>query len=267
MRIVRTKKQLETIIADWKAHKNRIGLVPTMGALHDGHLSLVKAAQENAEKVIASIFVNPTQFAPHEDYESYPRNESQDTQKLKEVGIDLVYMPSAEEMYPNATYPNISPGEAANGLETDHRPHFFGGVVNAVSRLFEHINPDIAVFGEKDFQQLQVVREMVKQYSFPVNIIGASIVRDKYGLALSSRNAYLSQNEQKVARCLNRILFETALDLKKAQTHSHRILKNAETELIRAGFEKIDYLSVRWNRLLVAAWIGKTRLIDNVPTL
>jgi pantoate--beta-alanine ligase len=256
MQIARTRAELDTILAPWKAAGQRLGFVPTMGALHEGHLSLTALARQTADKVAASIFVNPTQFAPHEDFGQYPRQEAADLAKLEEAGVDLVYLPRETDIYENGREPHAQPGAAAEGLETLFRPHFFGGVVNVVERLFSHVKPDLAIFGEKDFQQLQVIREMVETYAMGIEILGGPIIRDSEGLALSSRNAYLSGAELAVARTLNKTLRETGQGLITTQ--------QASQALLDAGFSAIDYIEARWNRLLAAAWLGKTRLIDNV---
>ena len=245
------RKILEDTVESWKADKLSVALVPTMGALHAGHLSLIELALEKADRCVVSIFVNPTQFAPHEDFDSYPRDLEDDLRKLEQKGVHLVYTPDEAEMYPDGKESDINAGKAAEGLETDFRPHFFDGVVNVVSRLFDHVQPDIAIFGEKDFQQLQVINEMVADQSLPIEIIGAPIARDEHGLALSSRNAYLSVEELAIARKLNVILRES---------------DNPEEDLLEAGFDKVDYVSERWSRRLAAAWIGSTRLIDNILT-
>lgn len=246
MKIVRTKEELKDTLS---SVTEGIGFVPTMGALHEGHLSLVRLAQEKTDYVVASIFVNPTQFAPHEDFDSYPRDVDTDAEMLKVCGVDTLFLPDRQDLYPDGMDSPVQTGKAANGLETDFRPHFFGGVANVVSRLFDAVQPDIAVFGEKDYQQLMVIREMVTQYDMGIDIIGAPIARDKHGLALSSRNAYLNDKELDIARQLNVIL------------HS----PNPTTEsLLCAGFDKVDYIEKRWGRILGAAWVGKTRLIDNI---
>lgn len=257
MEIIRTQADLDIALSNHHERGDRIGFAPTMGALHKGHLSLIQCAQQHAECVVVSIFVNPTQFAPHEDFDSYPRNEEKDAQKLKDVGVDILFLPTEGVLYPVGYDSNIKAGEAAQGLETTFRPHFFDGVVNVVYRLFNAVKPDTAIFGEKDFQQLQVIKEMVKHQNLPIEIIGAPIIRDEHGLALSSRNAYLSESDLKTARKLNKIL-KTAV---KTQN-----IEEAKNALIYAGFDEIDYIEKRWNRILAAAWLGKTRLIDNIAT-
>jgi pantoate--beta-alanine ligase len=252
------KDDLQALVNQWQAAGERVAFVPTMGALHDGHLSLVQLAKQKADRVVVSVFVNPTQFAPHEDFDSYPRDVSGDARKLDTVGVDALYAPSAAEMYPDGDLSSaVKAGQAALGLESDFRPHFFGGVVNVVYRLFMHVCPNIAIFGEKDFQQLQVIREMVEAQQLDIEIIGALIVRDGQGLALSSRNAYLSEDELEVARQLNRILKQVACGDLAAE--------DGAASLLAAGFDKVDYIAQRWGRVLGAAWLGKTRLIDNVP--
>lgn len=258
------KLDLQRVVQQWRDDGLIVGYVPTMGALHDGHLSLVKQALQYADRVVVSIFVNPTQFAPTEDLETYPRDEDGDIQQLNTIGVHAVYTPTIETMYPNGMDTAIKPGPAANGLETAFRPHFFGGVVNIVSRLFDHVQPDLAIFGEKDFQQLQVIKEMVVHQIPKLKIIGAPIVRDEHGLALSSRNAYLSTDELVVARTLNRILYEAAQDFTKPENTEDQVLKGATQALIDAGFDKVDYVAHRWDRVLAAVWLGRTRLIDNV---
>lgn len=256
MMIVRTLATLEAALLPAREGGKTIGFVPTMGALHDGHLSLVDLAKKNSDVVIVSIFVNPTQFAPHEDFDSYPRTEDFDAQKLKLAGVHVLFLPAEDVIYPDGLESSIKAGTAAKGLESDFRPHFFDGVVNVVHRLFSAVKPDIAVFGEKDWQQLQVIREMVDNLGLPIRIIGAPIARDSYGLALSSRNAYLSTEELGIARKLNVILRDTAT--KSGDTEM------AKRELLAAGFQKIDYIEIRGDRILAAAWLGKTRLIDNM---
>ncbi len=254
MIIARSKQELRHNIALTRKEEKTIGFVPTMGALHDGHLSLIDLAKQHSNFVAVSIFVNPTQFAPNEDFDSYPRDEEADADKLKSAGVDLLYLPTQSELYPEGMDSDVKAGKAAQGLETDFRPHFFDGVVNIVHRLFDHVKPDTAIFGEKDFQQLMVIKEMVATLSLPIKIIGAPISRDGHGLALSSRNAYLSPEELKIARTLNKVLTQASQD---------QDLDNAKQTLLTQGFDKVDYIDARWNRVLAAAWLGKTRLIDN----
>jgi pantoate--beta-alanine ligase len=272
--IARDRASLQSTIQEWKKQALKIALVPTMGALHEGHLSLIKIALEHADRVAVSIFVNPTQFAPHEDFSAYPRDEKADITKLGSSGAHLVYMPQQDEIYPVIPFSDLKAGSTARGLESDLRPSHFDGVVTVVSRLFKHAGADIAVFGEKDYQQLCVIRQMVTAHDLHIDIIPAPIVRDEEGLALSSRNVYLSPGELKTARKLNKILFETRNEIRTG-ADTAKILKNATQKLLEAGFNEVQYLELRDTktlapytkppaRLLAAVKVGKTRLIDNV---
>jgi pantoate--beta-alanine ligase len=270
--VVTTIADLRSVLADLKPA--RIGMVPTMGALHDGHVSLVREARRHADHVVVSIFVNPTQFAPHEDFDAYPRTLDADLAKLGSAAA-IVFAPNAREMYPQGHATAITVGGPSAGLETDFRPHFFAGVATVVAKLLIAAMPDIAVFGEKDYQQLQVVKQMVRDLALPVRIIGAPTLREADGLAMSSRNAYLSADERKVAATLNRILKDAIVrggngDLRAAEAA-------AESALVAAGFDSVDYVAIRDAeslsvierldrpaRILAAAKIGKTRLIDNM---
>ncbi len=260
--IIKDTIELRDLRKSAKDAGHTVGFVPTMGALHEGHLSLVRNAKALSGFVVVSIFVNPTQFAPHEDFDSYPRDEEKDVALLAEAGADVVFLPTQAEIYPDGLDSNVKAGAEGDGLETDFRPHFFDGVVNVVHRLFQAVQPDLAVFGEKDFQQLQVIREMVKTQDMEIEIIGGEIVRDDEGLALSSRNAYLSQDELSIARRLNKVLLNAASAIKSGSGHTD-VCAKAVRQIKDAGFDKVDYVDVRWNRILAAAWIGKTRLIDN----
>jgi len=255
----------------------KVALVPTMGALHKGHLVLVRQARRRADKVIVSIFVNPTQFAPTEDFASYPRTFARDLADLEKLEVDLVWAPGADVMYPQGFATRIVPeGPALAGLEDRFRPHFFGGVATVVAKLFTQCRPDFAMFGEKDFQQLKVVTRMAKDLDLPVRVIGVPTVREPDGLALSSRNAYLSDAERAGAPTLYRVLTACAAKM-SAGTSIAKALDEARGEIMAAGFA-LDYLEARHAetlvpvasakdgpiRLLVAARIGKTRLIDNI---
>ena len=261
------RASVENVVRRWRDQGLKIAFVPTMGALHDGHLSLVALALKRADRCVVSIFVNPTQFAPHEDFESYPRDIEADLQRLQQESVHLAYTPDEAEMYPASKESDIMAGKAAEGLETEFRPHFFDGVVNIVARLFDHVQPDIAIFGEKDFQQLQVIKEMVGTLDPPIEIMGAPIARDEHGLALSSRNAYLSAEELEIARMLNQALYKAAQDIKDGIAPSAACAEAAQS-LLTCGFDTVDYVSYKpeWHRVLVAAWIGKTRLIDNTSS-
>lgn len=269
---VTTVTELRAALAT--AKPARIGMVPTMGALHEGHLSLVREARRHAELIVVSIFVNPTQFAPNEDFDAYPRTLDTDLAKLAGQA-DLVFTPNAREMYPEGYATTISVGGPSAGLETDFRPHFFSGVATIVAKLLIAASPDIAVFGEKDYQQLQVVRQMVRDLALPVEIIGAPTLREPDGLALSSRNAYLGPEERKIAGRLNLILKDAIVrarqgDLRTAESWASQALKET-------GFASVDYVAIRDAenlapvtdlkkpaRILAAAKIGRTRLIDNM---
>ena len=254
-----------------------VALVPTMGALHRGHLALVKLAKRRADRVVVSIFVNPAQFAPHEDFSTYPRTLETDLAGLSALDVDLIWAPSVDEMYPDGFSTRISPaGPALAGLEDKFRPHFFGGVATVVAKLFLQVSPDFAIFGQKDFQQLKVVTAVAGDLDIPTRVIGAPTVREKDGLALSSRNAYLSVAERKAAPTLHRVLKECAAAIAGGKPITPT-LTAGRGAIERAGFV-LDYLEARHAstlapiaakkdgpiRLLVAAKIGKTRLIDNV---
>jgi pantoate--beta-alanine ligase len=276
-RIVRTVPLLRRALAGFRKADETTALVSTMGALHDGHLSLVRLARRRAARVVVSIFVNPAQFAPHEDFATYPRDLDSDLKMLAKSGVDLVWAPTTEVMYPAGFATRLMPeGPAIAGLEDRFRPHFFGGVATVVCKLLTQCQPDIAVFGEKDFQQLKVITRMAADLDLPVKIVGASIVREKDGLAMSSRNAYLSAQERSVAPTLHRVLKECAAQIAQG-TAPARALHAGGAAIERAGFV-LDYLEARHAeslqpiqskkagpiRLLVAARLGKTRLIDNV---
>lgn len=276
--VVDSVAALRAQIRNWRQEGQRIAMVPTMGALHDGHISLVRIALERAERCVVSIFVNPAQFAPTEDLDKYPRQLARDLDRLREAGAHLAFTPSVTEMYPAGFATKISVGGPAAGLETDFRPAFFDGVATVVAKLFLQAAPDCAVFGEKDYQQLCVVRQLCRDLDLPVEIIGAPTVRDSRGLAMSSRNAYLGEAELEVARKLNAVLRQTATELASG-VDEIGAMEDAAEALVRAGFRKVDYVAAReamtlrpWRRdrdgrLLAAAWLGTTRLIDNVAIL
>ncbi len=275
--VARTRVELDRAMARLREAGGRVALVPTMGALHEGHLALISKAQEIAERTVVSIYVNPQQFAAHEDLDTYPREELSDAKALKVAGIDLVWAPSNETMYGADFATWVLPEGAAKGLESDFRPHFFQGVATVVLKLFNQVSPDVAVFGEKDYQQLCVIRQLVRDLDLITEIAGVPTVREPDGLALSSRNNYLSTAERVIAPRFNGVLCEVAQAL--AEGHeSEAMSKKAKKELLAAGFEKIDYIeardaetlapfdidSGRPGRVLAAVWLGGTRLIDNV---
>ncbi|HEY0300819.1 MAG TPA: pantoate--beta-alanine ligase [Rhizomicrobium sp.] len=275
-RIVTSIADLRGAIAGWRKGGTRVGLVPTMGALHDGHLSLVREMQSRAGKVVASIFVNPAQFAPHEDFDRYPRDLESDAAKLGGVGLDLIFAPPVLEMYPAGFATGMTVGGPSAGLETDFRPHFFGGVATVVAKLLIAAMPDIAVFGEKDYQQLLVVKRMTADLGLPIEIFGAPIVREADGLAMSSRNAYLSAEQRVVAGRLNLVLKDAIARVRRGDPIA-TAEQFAKTDLREAGFDTVDYVAIRDGatlapletldrpaRVLAAAKIGATRLIDNM---
>lgn len=270
LRTIRSVRELRSAVAAWRRDGTRVGLVPTMGALHDGHLTLVKTALQGVDRVVVSIFVNPTQFAPNEDLSRYPRDEAGDVQKLEAAGAHLVWAPAVADMYPDGFATRIEVQGAALPLEGVFRPTHFSGVATVVCKLFSAVTPDVAFFGEKDFQQLAVIRQMVRDLNLPVAVEGVATVREADGLALSSRNAYLTAAERAVAPVLYRAISAVARGVCDAE--------RAKQDILAAGFAKIDYLDVcdaetlqpyeagsgRPGRVLVAAHLGRTRLIDNV---
>ena len=275
--VTRTIASLRRALMPFRKAGGGIALVPTMGALHAGHLALVREARRRARRVVVSIFVNPTQFAPHEDFGSYPRGFDADLAALRAAKADLVWAPSASVMYPQGFATRIEPqGAAKAGLEDKFRPHFFGGVATVVAKLFTQMAPDFALFGEKDYQQLCVITQMAKDLDLPLKVVGVPTVRENDGLALSSRNAYLTPAERAVAPTLQRVLKASAKRIKQGEP-IEMVLEEGRAEVERAGFA-VDYLEARDARtlasiasrkegairLLVAAKIGKTRLIDNL---
>jgi pantoate--beta-alanine ligase len=275
--IVRTLPALRRALDGLRSRKATTALVPTMGALHDGHVSLVRLAKARAARVIVSIFVNPTQFAPTEDFGSYPRTWKADVARLAAENVDLIWNPDVATMYPQGFATRIlTEGPATAGLEDRSRPHFFGGVTTVVGKLFTQVRPDFAMFGEKDFQQLQVVSRMARDLDLGVKVIGSRTVRETDGLAMSSRNVYLSPDQRRAAPELYRAMKETARRLRAGDDPEAAVAAGAEM-VAAAGFA-IDYFEVRQadtlapvtsqdrgkSRILVAATIGKTRLIDNI---
>jgi len=275
--IVRTVPALRRAVDGLRARKATIALVPTMGALHDGHVSLVRLAKRRARKVIVSIFVNPTQFAPTEDFDSYPRTWTADVEKLAAENVDLIWNPDVKTMYPEGFATRITPeGPATVGLEDRFRPHFFGGVATVVGKLFTQCRPDFAIFGEKDFQQLRVVTRMAGDLDLGVKVIGSKTVRERDGLAMSSRNVYLSPEQRSVASVLYSTMKQSAARL-RAGDEIKATVADAAGMITEAGFA-LDYFEVRHaetlapiasvkdgpTRILVAAKLGTTRLIDNI---
>lgn len=268
--------ELRAIIERWGGEEQTVALVPTMGNLHAGHLALVEEAGRQADRVVVSIFVNPTQFGPGEDFASYPRTQEADLAALERVGCDLVWLPAVAQMYPlDSPFMVQVPEILADRLCGASRPGHFDGVASVVLRLFNQVRPDIAVFGEKDFQQLVIVRRLVEDLALAIDVVGLTTVRDRDGLAMSSRNAYLDESERARAPELYRVLAETAAALRNGA--DFEALKAYSLEQLEAAGFRPDYLEWRSaehlgaaqvgesSRLFAAAWLGKARLIDNVP--
>lgn len=276
--VVRTVPGLRAQVRTWRAAGLRVGFVPTMGALHEGHLSLVRLAGTRADRVVVSIFVNPTQFGPNEDFEAYPRDEARDAALLEQAGCALLFAPAVDEMYPPGASTTVTVAGVSEPLDGQARPGHFAGVATVVTKLLNQCAPDVAVFGEKDFQQLQVIRRLVRDLDLPVEIVGGPTARAEDGLALSSRNAYLTPQERPVAARLNAVLAE-ALSRLRAGEPVADVESRAVADLRSAGFSAIDYVEARAPgtlarlgpgpasgpiRVLAAARIGRTRLIDNM---
>ncbi|MEX0693503.1 MAG: pantoate--beta-alanine ligase [Rhodospirillales bacterium] len=275
MQIIRTVAEIRQVVSGWRRDGARTALVPTMGALHDGHMSLVRQAAGCSDRQIVSIFVNPTQFSPSEDFATYPRDEARDIAMLEQADVDVLYAPDVTQMYHENHRTRVEVQGLSQLLDGEFRPHFFGGVATVCAKLMTQTMPDVAIFGEKDYQQLCVVRAMARDLDLPVEILGGATVRESDGLAMSSRNTYLSNVERTLAPRLHheingvaeRVAVGDAIDAACA---------DATSELDRAGFSSVDYVAVRDAetldvpaagrpmRVLAAAWLGKTRLIDNV---
>ena len=274
--VIRTVPKLRDQVSAWRSRNQRIGLVPTMGALHEGHLALVKRALETCNRVVVSLFVNPTQFGENEDLSTYPRDEAADRAILGELGVNVLYAPTMEEMYPQGLVTSVRVPELAEGLCGAFRPGHFAGVATVVTKLFSQSLPDMAVFGEKDYQQLQVIRGLVRDLDIPVHIEAVATVREADGLALSSRNAYLSPAERAIAPTLFRALIQAAAAI-EAGGDVRDLIEEGERALLEGGFSKVDYFEAcdaltlkavsdahAPARILAAAHLGTTRLIDNV---
>ena len=272
-----TVSALRARVRSWRDDRLSVGFVPTMGALHDGHISLVRLAKAHCDRVVASVFVNPRQFAEGEDLDAYPRTMMEDAEKLTDARCDLVYLPSDAVMYPEGYSASVSLQGPALGLESEARPHFFDGVATVVAKLFNQVRPDMAFFGEKDYQQLLVIRQLVKDLDFPVDIVGGETAREADGLAMSSRNVYLSPAERERAGRLNVILAEFAAALAAGTPRAEA--QRAALEAARGTFDAVDYVEARCAaslaplddgpidrnaRVLAAVRLGSTRLIDNM---
>ena len=276
MEVVRTIADLRQRISSWRVEGQTVSLVPTMGALHDGHLSLIKIAQEKCDRVVASIFVNPKQFLPNEDFEKYPRNEDSDIEKLVELGTDLLFSPNASEMYRPDASTAVVISQLTDCLCATSRPGFFDGVGTVVTKLLIQTLPDIAIFGEKDYQQLLIIKRLARDLDIPTKIIGAPTIREIDGLAVSSRNVYLSPTHRETAPSIFKVLKRTATAIALGDDAS-LAAKKAHDDLVLAGFSKIEYFEARHSetlepikdtrnpgRLFAAVWLGSTRLIDNL---
>jgi pantoate--beta-alanine ligase len=281
--VARSLSEIRHLTADLRSNGQRIAFVPTMGALHDGHLSLVRTGLGHADVCVASIFVNPTQFAANEDFSTYPRNEQRDLDLLASAGCTIAYCPTLEDMYPPGDSTRVIVRDLSWQLEGEIRPHFFEGVATVVSRLFNHVQPDVAVFGEKDYQQLQVIKRMVRDLAMTVQVIGAPTIREADGLAMSSRNAYLSEHDRSLSGAMYAALKEAAEGAARGESIAS-LEALVSNELIAGGFKSVDYVAIRHGdtlaafesdqvpagipaRILAAARMGKTRLIDNLPVV
>ncbi|MFC1747579.1 pantoate--beta-alanine ligase [Pseudomonadota bacterium] len=276
MNVVNSIAAARQQIGEWRQAGLRVAFVPTMGNLHEGHLALVNEAQKLADKVVASIFVNPMQFGPNEDYDRYPRTLEQDSAKLSEAGVALLFAPSLDEIYPPNSSTCVEISSVSTGLCGDLRPGHFVGVATVVAKLFNIVTPDVALFGEKDYQQLQVIQRMAADLCFPVEVVGVSTVREENGLAMSSRNGYLSGEEKQKAALIYQVLQGAAHQIEGGE-RGYRQIESAVIEILAAQGFKPEYFAIRnaetlapaesgdkQLRILVAAKLGQTRLIDNM---
>lgn len=276
--IATTIDETRRTAGQWRAEGRRIGFVPTMGALHEGHVRLVSEAAQHVDKVVVSIFVNPTQFGPNEDFSRYPRTLEADRELLAQHPCHLIFLPTPEIMYPEGFESRIQVPALSDVLDGVHRPGHFDGVATVVAKLLNIVQPDAAFFGEKDFQQLTIIRRMVQDLNLPIEIRGVATVREVNGLALSSRNRYLSAEEREIAPKLYRTLCMARENILRG-ADVEAVLAESHAWLLESGFGKVDYFDVRHAdtlkipyknndikqyRLLTAAWLGKTRLIDNI---
>ncbi len=279
VKIIRAKKELRAQIKKWHMKGLRVGMVPTMGALHHGHLSLIKEIQKHVDKVVVSIFVNPKQFGPNEDFDKYPRQETADIKKLTEVHTDLLYAPSVKEIYPDGFLTNVKVTKITEGLCASKRPGHFDGVTTVVTKLLLQCLPDVALFGEKDFQQYTVLKQLADDLDIPTEVICGKLIRDEDGLATSSRNVYLTPDARQVAleipRTLRRIVDEVEGNICSIEESLNKGIEH----LLKSGFKEIQYLEIRKSRnlepvtdvitepsrVLIAAVVGGVRLIDNMP--
>ena len=277
LQTAKTVQQLRETIAPWRMNAETVALVPTMGALHTGHLSLVDLGKKICDRVVVSIFVNPTQFGPNEDFSKYPRTVNEDIALLAKTEADLVFIPETAELYPEGFNTTISVKDVSEGLCGAYRPGHFDGVATVVAKLLFMALPDLLILGEKDFQQLKVLERMIADLDLPMQVVGAPIIREDDGLALSSRNRYLSPEERRIAPVLYRTLVQTGQKLRGGGITPNKACEWATEELLKAGFTNVDYVELRDvlflkpvekitgpARLLAAAYLGTTRLIDNI---
>lgn len=283
IQIIRTKKELRTQVTEWHMQGLKIGMVPTMGALHHGHLSLIREIQKHVDKVVVSIFVNPMQFGPNEDFDKYPRSETTDIKKLEQVNTDLLYAPQVGEIYPDGFLTTVSVTKITEGLCAAKRPGHFDGVTTVVTKLLLQCLPDVALFGEKDFQQYTVLKQMAKDLDMPTEVMCGKLIRDDDGLATSSRNIYLSAKERKIALEIPKTLKQIITEIETGILPIKEALEKGHQHLLNSGCKEVQYLEIRQSdnleplsdtftktspilaRILVAAVVGKTRLIDNMP--
>lgn len=276
LKIVRTIPELRAVVAEWRRNGQSIALVPTMGALHEAHMTLMREARNRADRVVVTIFVNPTQFAAHEDLSTYPRREAQDIASLRADGIDLLFAPDESEVYPEGFATTVTVAGVSEGLCGDHRPGHFAGVATVVTKLLLQTLPDLALFGEKDYQQLQVIRTLTRDLDIPVDILGIPTVREPDGLAMSSRNVHLDPDQRALAPRLHQTMTDAAAQI-SAGAEIGPVCAAATEQLLAAGFGPVEYFEVRDaetlqpaldpkrpRRLLSAAWLGATRLIDSI---
>jgi len=279
VQIIRDKASLRNAVDALRADGGAVALVPTMGALHAGHLALIAEAKRHARHVVASIFVNPLQFGQNEDLDAYPRREATDSRMLEGEGVALLWAPTSSEMYPDGFATSVRVAGLSEGLCAAARPGHFDGVATVVTKLLSQMRPDVALFGEKDYQQLAILRRLAQDLDLGVTIVGVPTQRDADGLALSSRNSYLTNEERRAARALPRALGEAAQAM-AAGIAVAEVLERARSRLTAAGFDRVDYVELRHAetlapmtvldqpaRLLAAGFIGRTRLIDNVPVM
>ena len=275
---IRRVIDLRARVAQWRKDGLSVGLVPTMGALHEGHFSLVRRSVTHMDRTVVTLFVNPRQFGPNEDFGTYPRTEDADAAALERQGANVLFAPGVEEMYPAGAVTTVSVPGIGDILEGSFRPGFFTGVATVVTKLLIQSAPDVAFFGEKDYQQLRVIARMAADLDLPVKIEGCPIVREPDGLALSSRNVYLTPEERRVAPALNRALNDVAAEVRANGAAAIAAAEDrAKESVLAAGFRQVDYITVRDagslapvsdaskpSRVLAAAWLGRTRLIDNI---